>query len=61
MQLCVNVIGMHYHPKYFAEPEKYKPERFLAGDRENESRPKYAFLPFGLGPRNCIGYKLALL
>ena len=56
-----NFIGMYHNPRYFPQPAKFRPERFLAGDLENEARHPYAFLPFGLGPRNCMGQKLALL
>lgn len=52
---------MHYDPKYFRDPEKYRPERFLPGDAEFVSRPSSAFLPFGVGPRSCLGYRFALL
>lgn len=45
--------------RYWPEPELFKPERFLD---KNESfvEPHLAYLPFGIGRRNCLGEKLAL-
>ncbi|XP_060804545.1 cytochrome P450 6k1 isoform X2 [Amyelois transitella] len=51
--IYINAIGIHYDPKYFPEPEKFKPERFLPGNVRN-IQPN-TFLPFGDGPRRCIG------
>ena len=48
---------MHRHPKYWSESEDFDPDRFLP---ENEvSRPKFAYFPFGGGPRQCIGDQFA--
>ena len=49
---------LHRHPKYWKEPEAFRPERF---DAEHESeRPRFAYIPFAAGPRHCIGESLAL-
>ncbi len=59
-ELClVNIIGMHRRARYFAEPERFLPERFLPANEKDI--PKQAFLPFGAGPRICIGNHFALL
>nr|XP_012223675.1 PREDICTED: cytochrome P450 9e2-like [Linepithema humile] len=58
--IWIPVYGLHHDPKYFEEPEKFDPERFL-GERKNNSLHCGAYLPFGLGPRMCIGNRFALL
>jgi cytochrome P450 len=41
---------MHRDPRFFPEPLEFRPERFLA-----PSHPRFAYFPFGAGPRQCIG------
>jgi cytochrome P450 len=47
----------HRHPDFWPDPERFDPERFL-GD---QARPRYAYFPFGGGPRSCIGEQFAML
>ncbi|GMU51635.1 MAG: hypothetical protein AMXMBFR33_07810 [Candidatus Xenobia bacterium] len=47
----------HRKPDYWSQPERFDPERFL-GPHE---RPRYAYFPFGGGPRQCVGQNMALL
>jgi cytochrome P450 len=50
---------MHRRPDYFPDPERFDPERFTP---ENEKRlPRYAYFPFGAGPRICIGNHFAMM
>jgi len=53
IQIFIPVMGLHYDPKYYPEPERFDPERF--SDKEKKNRPQYSYLPFGEGPRICIG------
>ncbi|HKQ08828.1 MAG TPA: cytochrome P450 [Blastocatellia bacterium] len=44
---------MHRNPRYYLEPARFDPERWTTAARE--ARPKFAYFPFGGGPRVCIG------
>lgn len=47
--------AIHRDPEYFPDPLRFNPERFV--DKSAESNP--AFMPFGLGPRMCVGMRFA--
>ena len=48
---------MHRNPRYYPDPEQFLPERFTPEARQE--RPKFAYFPFGGGPRVCIGERFA--
>ncbi len=50
---------LHRMPAYWNDPDAFEPERFLP-DRTAD-RPKFAYLPFGAGPRQCIGSQFAAI
>lgn len=49
--ITMPLAGLQMDAKYFPSPEEYRPERFLDKTEIN----KYCFLPFGEGPRSCLG------
>jgi carlactone C-19 oxidase len=56
--VVIPVYSIHRDERFWENPEVFDPDRFLP--ERSEGRPKYAHLPFGLGPRNCIGQRFAL-
>jgi cytochrome P450 len=49
---------MHRDPRYYDEPDRFNPDRWL--DERTASAPKFAYFPFGGGPRMCIGASFAV-
>ncbi len=57
--ILISPYVLHHDARHWADPNRYDPERF---SEKNERRiPKYAYLPFGGGPRICIGNHFALM
>ncbi|KAH8402374.1 hypothetical protein KR009_011595, partial [Drosophila setifemur] len=57
--LQIPIFAMHHDPQSFPNPESFDPERFSA-ERIGDIKP-CSYLPFGVGPRNCIGNRMALM
>ncbi|XP_055612265.1 probable cytochrome P450 28a5 [Uranotaenia lowii] len=59
---CVVVpYFVHFDPQYYDEPEKFKPERFAPENGGTKPyRERGVYLPFGDGPRMCVGMRFAL-
>lgn len=54
--ISIPAFGIHKDPDYYPDPEKFLPERFSSENKAK--RHPMTFLPFGDGPRNCIGARL---
>lgn len=57
--IIIPVLGLHKDPELYDEPERFNPDRFneeISTDKQPANKPIY--LPFGDGPRNCIGMRM---
>jgi cytochrome P450 len=54
--IMLNALMLHQRPDVYAEPERFRPERFV-----EQPAGKYTWIPFGGGPRACIGRSFATL
>ncbi|XP_076273986.1 putative cytochrome P450 6a17 isoform X1 [Rhynchophorus ferrugineus] len=59
VRVQIPVWGLHMDPEYYPDPEVFNPENFSEENRNK--RPDFTFLPFGEGPRMCIGMRFGLL
>lgn len=55
----VSPYVLHRHPKFWENPEEFDPTRFSA--EKSAARSRYSYLPFGGGPRMCIGNAFAMM
>lgn len=49
---------LHRDPRFFEDPEGFDPDRFLPA--RSAARPRFSYIPFGAGPRTCIGAQFAM-
>ncbi|ESO88541.1 hypothetical protein LOTGIDRAFT_219061 [Lottia gigantea] len=55
----IPVSLLHHSPDHWTDPEKFDPERFT--EEEKSKRNPYSYIPFGVGPRNCVAQRLAIM
>jgi cytochrome P450 len=55
--VAVSPLLMHHDARWFPEPETFDPGRWL--DARKDAVPRHAYLPFGTGPRSCVGEQFA--
>ena len=57
--VMISPYSVHRNPRIFPDPERFDPERFVP---QNEQKlPRAAYIPFGIGPRACIGGQFAIM
>ena len=57
MQCCI--FALHRNPAYYPNPNEFDPERFAP--KNVKARPNHHYIPFGAGPRHCIGNHFAIM
>jgi cytochrome P450 family 6 len=60
MLIIIPASGFHRDGRYFPDPDNFNPDNNFS-EQAKANRPSYSFLPFGQGPRACIGIRFALL
>lgn len=58
--VAISPYTLHRHPRYWPEPDTFDPRRFY-GDEAERRREPFSYIPFGAGPRTCIGSNFALV
>lgn len=52
----ISIAAIHHDPNYYPNPNEFDPERF--SNEAKKKRLPYTYLPYGLGPRNCLASKM---
>ncbi|XP_078045153.1 cytochrome P450 6k1 [Augochlora pura] len=55
----IPLCGLHRDPNYFPDPDRFNPDRFSEENKGNIKQ--FTYMPFGEGPRNCIGMRLGII
>lgn len=55
----IPVYALHHDPQHYPQPDRFDPDRFL--EEAVQKRHPYSYLPFGEGPRNCVGMRFGLM
>ena len=59
MTVGIPIYGIHHDAEYWPNPDQFDPDRFTT--EAKQARHPFTYMPFGAGPRNCIGMRLALI
>mmetsp|Transcript_20202 Transcript_20202/g.43907 ORF Transcript_20202/g.43907 Transcript_20202/m.43907 type:complete len:520 (-) Transcript_20202:1368-2927(-) len=59
-RIMIPIYLLHRNPKYWTDPESFKPERWLSTNERDPKFHHFAYLPFSAGARNCIGQRFAM-
>src|SRR5215475_1925369 len=57
-QISIPIYAIQRHRRYWSDPDRFEPTRFAPENEDTISR--YQYMPFGAGPRICIGMAFAL-
>lgn len=60
-RITIPVISLHGDPKYYPNPKQFDPDRFSNANKSGKTFLDMPYLPFGDGPRNCIGMRMGKL
>jgi len=58
-KIFIPMFSIHRDPKYYPDPSRFDPERFSV--EQKSQRPNGTYIPFGDGPRLCIGYNIIII
>jgi cytochrome P450 len=60
--VVISPLLLHHNPSLWSHPERFRPDRFLkSANADQEARSRFTYIPFGAGPRMCVGYHFATI